>query len=46
MDITSAFRVLFRCLKEGTSTGVAKKYGENIEDLGAPFIKNRGRVRT
>lgn len=40
--IPDAFKVLFRCLKEGTSTGVAQKYGKNIEHLGAPFIKSRG----
>lgn len=41
-DLKNGFRVLFRCLKEGTSTDVAKKFGEKIEFLGAPFIKNRG----
>lgn len=41
-DIPKAFNVLFHCLKEGMSTGVCKKYGENIEDLGAQFIKTRG----
>ena len=43
-NIKDAFKVLFKCLKKGTSTSVAKKYGENIEDLGAPFIKSRGNL--
>ncbi|USK86060.1 DNA phosphorothioation-dependent restriction protein DptG [Peribacillus asahii] len=43
-NIPEAFKVFFRCLKEGTSTGVAKKFGENIEDLGSPFIKSRGNL--
>ncbi|MFJ7850009.1 DNA phosphorothioation-dependent restriction protein DptG [Peribacillus sp. NPDC097206] len=42
IDIPDAFKVLFDCIKEGTSSEVAKKYGENIEDLGAPFLKSRG----
>lgn len=41
-NLPEAFRVLFKCLKEGTNSEVAKKYGENIDDLGAPFIKSRG----
>ncbi|WP_102345888.1 DNA phosphorothioation-dependent restriction protein DptG [Bacillus sp. Marseille-P3661] len=42
-DLPAAFRVLFTCLKEGMSANVCKKYGENIEDLGAnQFIKTRG----
>lgn len=41
--IEEAFKVIFHCLKEGTNSGVASKYGGNIEDLGAnQFIKNRG----
>ncbi|AZV62921.1 DNA phosphorothioation-dependent restriction protein DptG [Peribacillus frigoritolerans] len=43
-SIPNAFKVLFTCLKEGTSSEVAKKYGENIEDLGAPFLKSRGNL--
>ena len=42
-SIPEAFKVLFNCLKEGTSTDVAKKFGENIGDLGATqFLKTRG----
>ncbi|MBX9955709.1 DNA phosphorothioation-dependent restriction protein DptG [Peribacillus simplex] len=40
--IPEAFKVLFHCLKAGTNSDVAKKYGENIEDLGSPFLKSRG----
>lgn len=42
-DIPEAFKTLFKCLKEGMSTGVCIKYGKNIEDLGAnQFLKGRG----
>ncbi|ALC90599.1 hypothetical protein AM500_12995 [Bacillus sp. FJAT-18017] len=42
-DLPSAFKVLFECVKEGTSSDVADRYGGNIDDLGAnQFIKNRG----
>jgi DNA phosphorothioation-dependent restriction protein DptG len=42
-DIPEAFRVLFNCLKEGMSTGVCVKYGQNLEDLGSSqFLKTRG----
>ncbi|WP_026584146.1 DNA phosphorothioation-dependent restriction protein DptG [Bacillus sp. J33] len=41
--IPEAFKTLFKCLKEGMSTGVCIKYGKNIEDLGAnQFLKSRG----
>ncbi|MGG3158434.1 DNA phosphorothioation-dependent restriction protein DptG [Priestia megaterium] len=41
--IPQAFKLLFNCLKEGTSTDVAKRFGENIGDLGAnQFLKTRG----
>jgi DNA phosphorothioation-dependent restriction protein DptG len=42
-NLDEAFKVLFKCLKEGTSKGVAEKYGKNLEDLGfSHFIKSRG----
>ncbi|UGB33147.1 DNA phosphorothioation-dependent restriction protein DptG [Metabacillus sp. B2-18] len=41
--ISEAFQILFNCLKEGMSTEVCIKFGQNIEDLGANlFLKNRG----
>lgn len=43
--LDNAFRVLFKCLKQGTSKGVAEKFGKNIEDLGSShFIKSRGSI--
>lgn len=43
--LEGAFRNLFECLKEGTSTTVAIKYGKNIEDLGSSmFLKRRGSI--
>ena len=42
-NVNEAFKELFYCVKKGTSSGVSKKYGGNIEDLGAnQFIKSRG----
>ncbi|NMH73562.1 DNA phosphorothioation-dependent restriction protein DptG [Bacillus sp. RO2] len=42
-SVEEGLRELFTCLKQGTSAGVADKYGKNIEDLGFnQFIKNRG----
>ena len=36
---------MFSCLKEGMNTDACKKFGENIEDLGADvFLKNRGSI--
>lgn len=44
-DLPQAFRTLFSCLKEGMNADACKKFGENIEDLGADvFLKNRGSV--
>ncbi|TWD92194.1 DNA phosphorothioation-dependent restriction protein DptG [Neobacillus bataviensis] len=44
-NLDEAFRVLFKCLKEGTSKGVADKFGKNLEDLGSShFIKTRGSI--
>ncbi|MGG3563173.1 DNA phosphorothioation-dependent restriction protein DptG [Neobacillus rhizosphaerae] len=41
--IPDAFKVLFTCLREGMSTGVCVKYGQNLEDLGSSqFLKTRG----
>jgi DNA phosphorothioation-dependent restriction protein DptG len=43
LTIPEAFRVLFTCLREGMSTGVCVKYGQNLEDLGSnQFLKTRG----
>lgn len=43
--LRKAFETLFKCLKEGTSTTVAIKYGKNIEDLGSSmFLKRRGSI--
>ncbi|KOF08735.1 hypothetical protein AC739_18635 [Planococcus glaciei] len=43
--IEKAFVTLFDCLKEGTSSTVAMKYGKNIEDLGSSmFLKRRGSI--
>lgn len=40
-----AFETLFKCVKEGTSSTVAIKYGKNIEDLGSSmFLKRRGSI--
>ena len=42
-SLPEAFQLLFNCVKEGISTDVAKKFGENIGDLGAnQFLKTRG----
>lgn len=42
-SLPEAFQLLFNCVKEGVSTEVAKKFGENIGDLGAnQFLKTRG----
>ncbi|MEH6908910.1 DNA phosphorothioation-dependent restriction protein DptG, partial [Neobacillus drentensis] len=44
-NIQEAFEVLFKCLRAGTSSGVADKFGRNLEDLGAnQFIKSRGSI--
>ncbi|HDX9588871.1 TPA: DNA phosphorothioation-dependent restriction protein DptG [Bacillus pseudomycoides] len=44
-DLPQAFRTLFNCLKEGMNADACKKFGENIEDLGAEvFLKNRGNI--
>lgn len=44
-DVPRAFKTLFSCLKEGMNAEACKKFGENIEDLGAEvFLKNRGSV--
>ncbi|WJE71735.1 DNA phosphorothioation-dependent restriction protein DptG [Bacillus albus] len=44
-DLPQAFKTLFNCLQEGTSTDVCEKYGKNIEDLGKNvFLKNRGSI--
>lgn len=43
VDLADAFNILFNCLKEGMSSEVSYKYGQNIEDLGSSqFIKSRG----
>ena len=42
--VPQAFKTLFRCIKEKASTDVSKRYGGNLEDLGAPFIKARGSI--
>lgn len=45
VTLGKAFETLFKCLKEGTSTTVAVKYGKNIEDLGSSmFLKRRGSI--
>lgn len=42
-NLADAFKVLFQCLKEGTNSDVASKFGDKLEHLGAyQFIKNRG----
>jgi DNA phosphorothioation-dependent restriction protein DptG len=42
-SIQEAFEVLFECLKQGMSSDVCKKYGENIEGIGGKtFLKHRG----
>ncbi|MFN7252934.1 MAG: DNA phosphorothioation-dependent restriction protein DptG [Anaerobacillus sp.] len=42
-NLPQAYRTLFNCVKDGTSTEVAFKFGQNIEDVGAAlFLKNRG----
>lgn len=44
-NVSEAFKTLFSCLKEGMNTDACKKFGENIEDLGADvFLKNRGSI--
>jgi len=43
--IEDGFKVLFRLLKQGTNEDVSKKFGKNIEDLGASvFLKKRGSI--
>ena len=43
--LENALRNLFTCLKEGTSSTVAIKFGKNIEDLGSSmFLKRRGSI--
>jgi DNA phosphorothioation-dependent restriction protein DptG len=45
LTIEKAFNTLFECLKEGTNSTVAMKYGKNIEDLGSSmFLKRRGSI--
>ncbi|WP_077622436.1 DNA phosphorothioation-dependent restriction protein DptG [Sediminibacillus massiliensis] len=42
-DLKEGMKELFQCLKIGMSSTVSKRYGENVEDIGAnQFIKNRG----
>ncbi|OED33576.1 DNA phosphorothioation-dependent restriction protein DptG [Planococcus maritimus] len=44
-SLEDALRTLFKCLKEGTSSTVATKFGKNIEDLGSSmFLKRRGSI--
>lgn len=44
-SIENAFETLFKCLKEGTSSTVADKFGKNIEDLASStFLKRRGSI--
>ncbi|WP_411334433.1 DNA phosphorothioation-dependent restriction protein DptG [Metabacillus indicus] len=45
--LPEAFKILFNCLREGTSSGVSEKFGGNIEDLGYnQFTKVRGNLGT
>lgn len=42
-DVDEALKEMFDLVNKGTSDDVCKKYGGNLEDLGAyEFIKNRG----
>lgn len=44
-NIDEGMEELFNLINRGTSDGVSKKYGGNLEDLGANvFIKNRGSI--
>ncbi|MBB5180254.1 DNA phosphorothioation-dependent restriction protein DptG [Planomicrobium koreense] len=43
--LEKAFKAYFECVKEGTSSEVASKYGKSIEDLAASvFLKSRGGI--
>ncbi|WJV18100.1 DNA phosphorothioation-dependent restriction protein DptG [Rossellomorea marisflavi] len=43
--LSEAFKVLFKCLQAGTSSELAGKFGNNIDDLASDhFIKSRGSI--